>query len=240
MTTTKASAPDLLSRLSAFQKRRKFPDWQPKPAYAPCRIEEPTLSTIHRMLNLLDLEVTVGEWVKEALWQLEPADKAAALVFIERNSLDEQKHDQALRYLATYTNLGAPDAQAQALVSRWQAQKPSFMLAYALEMGVFMSVLPYLTRAGDMYCAKVSQWIADDEGVHVLTNRELANELKQSLTKEVCKLVVDTLAYIFGDNLQAERALRRLTTGKDATMIEESVPVTPAFFEQHDKRSVVY
>ncbi len=234
----------LTSTLDSYQARRRFPDWQPEDPYSPYHEQSPLATAlIRRMLALLDLEVTVGQWVKNAIAK---ANLQEALPHIERNSLDELKHDSALRKLSLYVGGATDDSTSKALVSRWQAQAPSFSLAYALEMGVFFSLLPALTKYGDMYCVKVSQWISDDEGVHVLVNRELAEALGERLTKEQLKLVVDTLMWTFeplgyGKAVEVcSRAIRRLQSGSDPLMMQQSVPVTPAFFEQVDKRSIVY
>jgi hypothetical protein len=234
----------LAATLERFNARRRFPDWKPEDPYSPYHENSPVATAvIKRMLALLDLEVTVGEWVRQALAS---ADLQEAQPFVERNSSDESRHDLALRKLVHYVGGSSEDPASRSLVNRWQAQKPSFSLAYALEMGVFFSLLPALTKLGDMYCVKVSQWISDDEGVHVLVNGHLAKLLGEKVTKEQASLVVDTLAWVFqplgAEEVQEvqKRALRRLATGKDETMMDSSVPVTPAFFEQKDKRSIVY
>lgn len=240
----------LSTTLDSFQARRRFPDWKPEDPYSPYHQQsEQATALIKRMLAFLDLEVTVGEWVKQAIAS---ANLQEALPHVERNSRDESKHDEALRKLSLYVGGATETPASRALVKRWQAQKPSFSLAYALEMGVFFSILPALTKYGDMYCVKVSQWISDDEGVHVLVNGLLAKELGERLTKEQMQLVVETLLHIFDGEQESfrsasaearqvcERALRRLKSGSDPLMMQQSVPVTPAFFEQVDKRSIVY
>lgn len=227
-----------------YNARRRFPEWQPEDPYSPYHEQSPeATSVIRRMLAMLDLELTVGEWVKQAL-----ADSGleAAAPYIERNSSDEQRHDLALRKLAFYVGGAIEDKESKGLVLQWQRQQPSFSLAYALEMGVFFTLLPALVEFGDMYCTKVSQWISDDEGVHVLVNGRLAKELGERLSKDQVALVVATIEWVFRPlgatsvrKLQ-ERAIRRLTSGQDPDMMRSSVPVTPAFFEQVDKRSIVY
>lgn len=240
MTTASSITQDFIR----YNSRRRFPEWKPEDPYSPYYERSPEATfVIRRMLALLDLELTVGEWVKKALAS---ANLQEAQAFVERNSLDEQRHDLALRKLSFYVGGASTDVESERLVQRWQAQKPSFSLAYALEMGVFFSLLPALTDFGDMYCVKVSQWISDDEGVHVLVNGRLAKELGERLTQEQAALVCDTVEWVFRPlgstyvRRVQERALRRLTTGQDPDMMRQSVPVTPAFFEQVDRRSIVY
>lgn len=234
----------LAADLQKFQERRRFPDWKPDKPYSPYHAQSTTATeVIKRALAFLDLELVVGEWVVQAL---ERAYLKEAVEYVHRNSADELKHDEVLSILTHYVGGSTKTEVSEAIVRDWQKQQPSFSLAYALEMGVFFSILPALTKHGDMYCVKVSQWISDDEGVHVLTNGALAKHLGEKLTKDHLQLVVRTLAYVFEPLGEAEvkrtveRAIRRLNTGKDPDMMQQSVPVTPAFFEQVDKRSIVY
>lgn len=232
----------LLQKLTSFQDRRRFPNWQPKSPTNVHSMPPATVAVIQRMCHLIDLEVTVGGWVQASLASLSHDNYDAAVTYIEHNASDETKHEQVMHCLARYVDTPPVPLDAQAIVQAWQNQPPTFALAYALEMGVFMSILPWLTKNGDMYCVKVAQWIADDEGVHVLTNRELATLLQEPVTLDMARLVKRTLTYIFADDASAHvtRAIRRLNTGSDPEMMNESVAITPAFFEQHDKRSVVY
>jgi hypothetical protein len=234
----------LAAELQTYQERRRFPDWQPEPPYSPY-YEKSALATtiIKRMLAFTDLELAVGSWVEQAL---KKANLREAIPYIERNSSDESKHDRLLELLSSYVGGRTQDTVSASLVERWQQQETSFSLAYALEMGVFFSLLPALTEHGDMYAVKCSQWISDDEGVHVLTNRALAKALGERITAAHQTLVIETLAWVFQPLGQeevrkiCERALRRLKTGADSYMMQQSVPVTPAFFEQVDRRSIVY
>lgn len=236
----------LLQQLDKAQARRRFPNWEPKPTKAKFKPENATIdNTILCILDFSELEITVGDWILESA-QTE-ASKAEVREHIIRNSEDELKHDKALSYLKEY--VGYQDAlvgKAQKLIERWRAQKPTFALAYALEMGIFMSVLPWLNKNGDVYCSTVSNWISDDETVHVVVNGLLAKECGHKLTKDHFVLVKDTLEYIYRyyDNdyirKQVERAFARLTTGKDNAMMDESVPSTPAFFEQNNKQTTEY
>lgn len=232
----------LQETLTKFQQRRKFPNWQPKPPTNSSSIDPATTEVIRRICHLVDLEVTVGSWVTKALQALPENDAKAATAYITKNAKDESKHERVMHYLAKYVDTQPTPPEAQAIVTAWQDQPPSFALAYALEMGVFMTILPWLTKQGDMYCVKVAQWIADDEGVHVLTNRELATVLGEPVTLPMARLIKRTLTYIFADEapMHVARSIRRVSTGSDPEMMNESVAITPAFFEQHDKRSVVY
>jgi hypothetical protein len=238
----------LLQDLQSYQERRKFPDWQPVPSAdrVPDKANQnPYIQVILRALDFLPLELQVAEWDREA--QLIPELEEVESV-LERNAQDETKHDAVLRHLSQhYNKRGIEDNEALSLISGWQASNAHpIVLTYALEMGVFFSVLPALIKYGNVYAATVAQWISDDERVHVETGLRLTKALGLKLTPAIVTSVFWTNEYIFkplGDEVakaQAERAVKRLISGKDKQMLTESLPVTIAFFEQHDKRSIVY
>lgn len=224
----------LIQTLEKAQQRRRFPDWQPTPPQGKLDSNIPK-TVLWKLLEFIDLEVTVGQWIVKS-----NRDQAIAS-FIERNAADELKHDKALRLLREYA--GKPSTisdEANDIIKRWKAQEPTFALAYALEMGVFMTILPWLNKNGDVYCSTVAGWISDDETVHVVTNAALAKHTGQKLTKAHYTLVRDTLAFIGFEPNVIQRAFKRLQSGKDRAMMNESVAITPAFFEQSDKRSTEY
>lgn len=231
----------LTSKLASFQNRRRFPNWEPVVATTKfTNYNSINFLVLQRLLQFVDLEVSVGGWVTQALGE---SGFAQAEAFVLRNAQDEAKHETTFRELAAYVGGIEIEPQARALINEWNAQPPSFALAYALEMGVFMSLLPWLNRFGDTHIAQASQWVSDDEQVHVLTNRELAATCGQQLTKDHLSLVARTLAFIFESEDWrdiCERALRRLTTGKDDRIIEQSAPTTIKFFEQLNTQTIAY
>jgi len=229
--------------LALYQSRRKFPDWKPTPATSVNRGNIFRERLVRRALDFLSLENQVFDWASEAVLIPELEDVAP---FIERNAQDERKHTEALYNLSAHYAKTTP-SEAVELVNRWQqSNKHPVMLSYALEMGVFFSILPALIKYGDVYAATVAQWISDDEMVHVRTNLRLMQALELKLTKDVVVLVYETVLYIFqplGEsqaNLSAARAVKRLATGKDPQMLDDSLPITINFFEQATKQDIVY
>jgi hypothetical protein len=245
-TSTSTSAASVVDELRRFQNLRRFPNWQPlKPPSSGWRSSFVGSDFVFsRIVQLVDLEVSVGNWVKTSLQALPEDARPTAQAYVDRNASDELKHDTGFRHLRTYIGNPQQEPEAAALVQEWQAQEPSFALAYALEMGVFMSLLPFLNRHGDTYIAQLSQWVSDDEVVHVRTNLELARACGQKLTQAHASLVARTVAWVFQteDNVkqQVERALKRLTTGKDPAMMEQSLPTTIKFFEQDSTSTIAY
>jgi hypothetical protein len=239
----------LIDDLQSYQSRRRFPGWQPKAPNS--RFvgdkESPQFAVLLRCLDFLPLELQVQIWDYEAanVPELELAEIEAIL---ERNSKDELKHDQALTHLSQY--LGKPEevgAEAQELIDRWIALNCHPVISmYALEIGVFFSILPTLIQFGDVYAATVAQWISDDERCHVETGLRLMKGLSLKLTEACVKLIIDTNRYIFAPlgedkaTQQAKRAVNRTLSTKDPQMVNESIPSTIAFFEQHSRQSIVY
>jgi hypothetical protein len=166
-----------------------------------------------------------------------------AIPFVNRNAKDEEKHDKQLRYLWAALGRPEPSKESVSLVKEWQKQEPSFALAYALEMGIFMSILPYMnSRSKNQYISWISQKISDDERNHIAVNGYLAKQLGQAIDVKVLNLVLKTLAYIFQPSTEEakmklyQRTWRRLQTGEDPSMASESTTTHTAFFEQGNKQ----
>lgn len=252
----------LVADLQSYQARRKFPNWQPKPAgvkYTGSK-ETPEYQVLLRCLDFLPLELQVAEWDREAALDERclydaiskpPKELLSVAEILERNAADENKHDEVLRYLFVYLSWSGEhskkDNTALDLCDRWQALNCHPLVAmYGLEIGVFYSILPFLLKSGDVYAATVAQWISDDEVVHVNTGLRLMKALGLKLTFGVLQLIRDTNLYIFSPlgeqeaDERARRAVKRAMSGKDEQMLTESLPTTIAFFEQVDKRSIVY
>lgn len=225
--------------LTLFQSKRRYPDWQAQPSKKP-RVNDgnENEAIVKRCLAFLDLEVDVGAWVKQQ-GNLQEEVKQHLL----RNSNDELKHDLVLRMLAVHYSADlTPPLQALAIIERWrEAPESPIVKAYALEMGVFFTILPALMKHGDPYASSVAMWINDDERVHVEVNLRVMRELGLKLTENLVKLVHDTVAFIYpSDPAQAVRACTRMITGKDKQMLTDSLPPTFAFFEQKNKQAFVY
>jgi hypothetical protein len=232
----------LLEDLRQFQAKRRFPDWQPKPSsskFAP--INQADYQVLLNCLSFLPLEIQVATWDR----QIEADPEVSAI--LERNAADEDKHTVALEQLADYLSFSAPDSEALALVSRWQKSEVNpAVLMYALEMGVFFSILPTLITLGDVYAATVASWISDDERVHVETGLRLLKESGLKVSYEALELIFDTNLFIYSPlgtdkaREKAERAVKRTLSTKDPQMNTESLPVTIAYFEQTENSSIAY
>lgn len=228
--------------LDYFQSKRKFPNWQPlNTTDVVQNTNNREAEVIRRCLMFLPLEVPVGQWITSTS-DVDDDTK----VYLLRNAQDEEKHDRALHMLSAHYQAKS-DKRADELIQRWlDNESHPIAKAYALEMGVFFTILPTLLRYGDTYAATVASWISDDERCHVETNLFVLKKLGLKLTKDLLTLIADTVCFIFS-NFGAERAqeevvraVKRTISGKDEQMLEESLPVTIAYFEQHNKQTIVY
>ena len=243
----------LLEDLQKFQSKRKFPNWQPKANTGKKQITKTAQDDIvMRCLAFVDLEVQVGEWVSymsEAFaWDYEEVQD-----ILLRNVADEVKHDAAIRDLQSYYgfkdnyNVFDKASRAHVLAQQWQKSDAHPVVnAYALEMGIFFTILPILMKCGDVYAATVASWINDDERVHVETNLRLMKHFGLKLTSDLIWLVFNTVAYIYEPlgqeraNAEASRPVKRLVSTKDPQMLTESLPVTISYFEQNTNQDIVY
>jgi hypothetical protein len=234
----------LLEDLQKFQSKRKFPNWQPKPnTGVKQKTNTPEELVVLRCLAFVDLEVQVGNWIKEVATQ--ENDECAAILL--RNAADEVKHDAAIRDLQNYYGFKRATVTEKALAEHWKRSEAHPVVnAYALEMGIFFTILPILMRCGDVYAATVASWINDDERVHVETNLRLMKHFGLKLTDSLFWLVYNTVAYIYEPlgqkraTAEADRAVRRLVSTKDPQMLLESLPVTISYFEQNTNQDIVY
>lgn len=228
------------------QTKRRYPNWEPQPCSArySCR-DKAQLKTLQRCVSLLNLELQVGDWLNEnSNPDVLPNEVIECL---KRNVADEDKHFAALSFLQEYSGIDKDGEQkVNELTELWQSMPSNFATIYALEMGVFFSVLPYLVRHGDMFFVSVSQWISDDEAVHVTTHGTLMKEFKQRITQEHADAVIKTLYFIFEflpettKQSLVSRALNRLVSGKDPDMANYSLPATVDKFSQESMKSLVY
>lgn len=208
--------------------------------------ESPQYKSICRALHFADLETQVKVWDKETIAILEHPEVSE---FFAINALDEDNHDVQMHWLSEYFEVPAPDNKALELKQRWydvgEKTHPVTSM-YVLECGFFFLLLPNMMRFSDVYTSNIANWISGDEVCHVKTNRRVMHELGLTITSDIVKVLIDTIAYVF-EPMGAEfvlneqkRALKRLTSGKDESLSDFNVVPTTNFFEQRDKQNIPY
>lgn len=253
--------PSLLDDLQSYQTKRRYPNWHPRKPETTYRGDKDTADyrVLARCLHFLPLELQVKQWDMEALnideVTLNEVTEDGVEDILRRNAADEDKHNTVLTYLSEYMGVPwdwnaddfvMPQAAAD-IMERWASLNSHPLVAmFALEIGVFFSILPTLSTRGDVYCASVANWIADDEAVHVNTGLRLMKALGLKIGQKELELIRDTNLYIFEPLSQKEatsralRACNRALKGVDPAMLNESLPPTIANFEQISKESIVY
>lgn len=244
----------LLEDLKKFQESRKMKGWEPKPSTTKYEYGSSLTTTeevMLRCLDFVDLEERVGLWLSDFTYGTDTIEREVEFILLE-NVADELKHDEAIRNLRDYYSYKFRQDTEHAqesidITESWHRLRVHPVSnAYALEMGVFFTILPIMMKFGDTYACAVAGWINDDERVHVETNLRLMKHLKLKLTVEQVQLVRKTVEYLYkpmGQEIavqQGTRAVKRLITTKDPAMITESLPQTISYFEQKSNQAIVY
>lgn len=230
----------LIKQLESFQKSKV--NWEPV-KYGEKYSGEitPVVQVIKRSLCFVPLELQVKKWDKD----LEGEIPDEVYKFFEINALDEDKHAVALTYLSEYFQV-TKDENADYLISLWRLQDNSLAAMYALESGVFFSILPILMKHGDAFTSSTANWVTGDENCHASTGRAVMSHFGIKVSEPLARLVLDTVSWIFEpmgeaeSKSQASRAVRRMVSGKDAMLAEFNIVPTYANFEQKTKKNIAY
>lgn len=197
--------------------------------------------TIFRALSLRQLELPVGDFIREATSKDVPS---ASLDLLRSNITDEEKHDLALGYIAD--SLGTdPEAEAEAarLTQAWiQHPDHTVLKAMVLERSIFFVLLPFFRFNGDAGLRTVSADISRDEQVHVAANSLVCKELGLTVSQSLDTLRKATIQWVVQKLGRSEdRYLDRqfwidqsdslMYSGKAEGLIETKRARMPAFFE---------
>lgn len=237
----------IAQQIQEISGKRRLKGWEPVPTTSKFTGDPGVRKVIQRLCLLKDLEIQVGNWINVGL---DSQDEQAIREALMQNISDEERHYRTVQALESYVepllNKGE-QLMAENIVRTWADLPQTFVSAYALEMGVFFSILPWMAKHGSPYIQQASNWISDDEAVHVRIHL-LCSKLKgQKLSIDHLQAIKNTIHFLFrqvyGDEeifVIVDRAISRLKTGKDVTMRDESVLATPAFFEQRTREDIKY
>ena len=155
-----------------IERKRK---WTPVEMEAG-KLMEGSEETIRRALALRQLELPVGDFIKNSLKGDIPE---AARTILEMNIIDEENHDRALGYAARAIGVDqSAEKEASLLTKAWE-EHPDHTIckAMVLERSIFFVLLPFFRFCGDAGLRSVSQDISRDEQIHVATNSLVCAEL---------------------------------------------------------------
>jgi hypothetical protein len=204
------------------------------------KLVEGSEETIFRALALRHMELPVGDFINDALNET----PKAAHELLKSNVLDEEKHDQALGYIANAigTNQKA-EQEAIRLRDAWIAHPDHTVLkAMVAERAVFFVLLPFFRFNGDAGLRTVSADVSRDEQVHVGCNSLICRELGLTVSPSLDKLRKATINWVvqplgksankyLDKQFWLDQSDSLMYRGKAEGLLETQRARMPAFFE---------
>ena len=171
-----------------------------KRKWTPVEMEAGTLmpgseETIRRALALRQLELPVGDFIKDCLKGEIPE---AARSILEMNIIDEENHDRALGYAARAIGVDqSAEKEAGLLTKAWEEHPDHTVCkAMVLERSIFFVLLPFFRFCGDAGLRSVSQDVSRDEQIHVATNSLVCAELGLTPSASLDRLRKATINWV--------------------------------------------
>ena len=168
-----------------IERKRK---WTPVQMTAG-KLKEGAEEAIFRALALRQLELPVGDFIKDSLKSEVPE---AAQSILQMNITDEENHDLALGYVARSFGVdgtSAAEKEARALTKAWEDHPDhTICKAMVLERSIFFVLLPFFRFCGDAGLRTCSADISRDEQIHVATNSLVCAELGLSPSPSLDRL----------------------------------------------------
>ena len=133
---------------------------------------------IFRALALRSLELPVADFLRQGL-EKELPKTAGVVEALESNILDEERHDQAFRYVvAAHGSDPKAEAEGSHILRTWlEAPEHPILKAAILERSVFFVLLPFYRFNGDIGIRTTAADISRDEQTHVAIHSMVCSEL---------------------------------------------------------------
>ena len=133
---------------------------------------------IFRALALRSLELPVADFLRQGL-EKELPKTAGVVEALESNIQDEERHDQAFRYVvAAHGSDPKAEAEGQRILRAWlEAPEHPILKAAILERSVFFVLLPFYRFNGDIGIRTTAADISRDEQTHVAIHSMVCSEL---------------------------------------------------------------
>ena len=133
---------------------------------------------IFRALALRSLELPVADFLRQGL-EKELPKTAGVVEALESNIQDEERHDQAFRYVvAAHGSDPKAEAEGQRILRAWlEAPEHPILKAAILERSVFFVLLPFYRFNGDIGIRTTAADISRDEQTHVASHSMVCSEL---------------------------------------------------------------
>ena len=133
---------------------------------------------LFRALALRSLELPVADFLRQGL-EKELPKTAGVVEALESNILDEERHDQAFRYVvAAHGSDPKAEAEGSHILRTWlEAPEHPILKAAILERSVFFVLLPFYRFNGDIGIRTTAADISRDEQTHVAIHSMVCSEL---------------------------------------------------------------
>jgi len=180
--------------LSTIAKKRP---WQAVPV-GKGNVAEGSEETIFKALALRHLEMPVKELLEQGMARELPST-LGVIEALRSNQEDEERHDQALNYIAMAHGTNAKaEKEVMSILKAWM-EHPAHPIhkASILERSIFFVALPFFRQNGDMGMRTVSADISRDERVHTAIHGMVAKELGEEDSHSLNKLRAATAAWLF-------------------------------------------
>jgi hypothetical protein len=154
--------------------------------------------TILRALAIRHLELPVKTMLHEGLERDLPSTPGL-IEAIESNILDEERHDEALNYVAAAHGVDeAAEREALRIRDAWLAH-PAHPLAKVavLERSLFFTILPFFRFNGDKGIRTVASDISRDEICHAFVHTKICDEMNETYGKSLNELRKMTALWIY-------------------------------------------
>lgn len=142
------------------------------------KLAEGSEDAIFRALALRHLELPVADFLRQGL-EKELPKTAGVVEALTSNIQDEERHDQALRYVvAAHGSDPKAEAEANHILRTWlEAPEHPILKAAILERSVFFVLLPFYRFNGDIGIRTTAADISRDEQTHVAIHSMVCSEL---------------------------------------------------------------
>ena len=229
----------VLDYFSAVARKRP---WQAVPV-TKGNFAEGSEETIFRALAIRHLELPVKDMLLDGL-QRELPDSPGLVESIYSNMADEERHDQALGYVAEAHGVDAKaEAEAMRIRQAWIDHPAHPIVKVAtIERSLFFTILPFFRFNGDKGLRTVASDISRDEICHSFCNTKIAQETGEEYSNSLNKLrkmtalwIYDKLGQSANKYLDKDFWLRQsdslFVSGKAPELQGTRVSTIPSFFE---------
>lgn len=237
-----------LDYFSAVARKRP---WQAMPVTKGALVEGAE-ETIFRALAIRHLELPVKDMLLQGLGRELP-DSPGLIESIHSNIKDEERHDEALNYVAAAHGVDEQAEKEALRIRQAWIDHPAHPIAKVavLERSLFFTILPFFRFNGDKGLRTVAGDISRDEICHAFCHTKIAEEAGEKYGDSLNKLrrmtalwIYDKLGTSSSKWLDKDFWLRQsdslFLSGKAPELSESRASTMPCFFESNSLNLPAY